>query len=86
MHRAQIYLPDDLYSQLQAKARSTGLNISEIIRQAIRRELTHQPNAAEVFFASHLPLKSFAKVEPTEYLKQLRQNSRILQNNGEVDE
>jgi hypothetical protein len=86
MHRTQIYLQENIYFQLQAKAKQTGLSISELIRQAIQRDLTHDSNDAKRFFAAHPPLQSFRDTDPTEYVRRLRENSRILRGSGNIDD
>ena len=48
-----------------------GLQIEQLLN------LKSAPRAVD-FFATHAPLKSFLAVEPTEYVDNLRQNSRIL--------
>lgn len=86
MHRTQVYLQDEIYFQLQTKAKQTGLSISELIRQAVERDLKYQPNAAQRFFATHLPLQSFHEENSSEYVKHLRENSRILRRPGDPDD
>ncbi len=86
MHRTQVYLQDEVYFQLQAKAKQTGLSISELIRQAVERDLSCQPTAAQRFFATHPPLQSFREEDPSEYVKHLRESSRILRQPGNRDE
>lgn len=86
MHRTQVYLQENIYFQLKEKAKQTGLSISELIRQAVQRDLTRQPEDAKHFFMAHSPLQSFKNTEPTEYVNNLRENSRILHNVGNIDE
>jgi Ribbon-helix-helix protein, copG family len=38
MHRTQLYLDDDLWKALHSRARQQGTTISELMRQAARKE------------------------------------------------
>jgi hypothetical protein len=86
MHRTQVYLQENIYFQLKQKAKQTGMSISELIHQAIQRDLTRQPSDAKHFFTTHSPLQSFRNAEPTEYVNNLRESSRILRDFGNIDE
>jgi len=79
MHRTQIYLQEELYGRLKARSRVLDVSISELIRTMLDESLDAvQGNAAQDFFASARPIKSFADSSPEEYVKQLRKQSRLL--------
>jgi metal-responsive CopG/Arc/MetJ family transcriptional regulator len=82
MRRTQIYLPDTLHEQLKARSRANGLSISELIRRAVEKDLQHEPPTRDIrkFFAEMTPLESFADCEPEQYVRTLRNTSRILRN------
>ena len=37
MHRTQLYLPKDLYAQLEWEARRRNISVSEVVRQRLAR-------------------------------------------------
>jgi plasmid stability protein len=80
MHRTQIYLSDELHNQLKARSRTNGTSVSELIRQAIEKDLQQKsvPSNVRQFFDRMTPLESFADIEPEEYVQSLRNTSRIL--------
>lgn len=79
MHRTQIYLQDELYEQLKARARISGLSISELIRRSVEKDLrAGAADDARAFFKRLTPLQSFADVEPENFVRTLRKKSRII--------
>lgn len=82
MHRTQIYLPEDLYNRLRMRSRADGLSISELVRRAVEKDLQQasSTSSARQFFENLEPLESFADCEPEQYVRSLRNNSRILKN------
>jgi predicted DNA-binding protein len=82
MHRTQIYLPEDLHNRLKTRSRTDGLSISELIRRAVEKDLQQESStsSARQFFETLKPLESFADCEPEQYVRSLRNNSRILRN------
>lgn len=79
MHRTQIYLQDELYERIKARARSVGVSISELIRRSLEKDIQQDPVAdAKAFFGRLDPLKSFAHTEPETYVRELRDTSRLL--------
>jgi hypothetical protein len=78
MHRTQIYLPEDLHQRLKTRSRADGLSISELIRRAVEKDLQQESSSARQFFETLKPLESFADCEPEQYVRSLRDNSRIL--------
>ncbi len=87
MHRTQIYLPNDLHARLKARSRFDGLSISELIRRAVEKDLQHNSSSSDVrqFFEEMAPLESFADCEPEQYVRSLRNSSRILKNEQNDD-
>jgi predicted DNA-binding protein len=87
MHRTQIYLPEDLHNRLKTRSRTDGLSISELVRRAVEKDLQQESSisSARQFFETLKPLESFADCEPEQYVRSLRDSSRILrdeQNNS----
>ena len=79
MHRTQIYLHDELHGQPKRRARSTGVSMSELIRQTLERGIKNDPVAdARAFFEQLEPLRSFAEVDGKTFVEGLRSRSRIL--------
>ena len=82
MHRTQIYLQDALYAQLKHQSQMMHVSISEIIRQAVEKDLNKSADKnASLFFSNLKPLQSFADVNAVQYVDDLRSNSRLLRNN-----
>ena len=80
MPRTQIYLQDTVYEQLKHKSQMIGVNISELIRRAVEKDLNKTGgNGARAFFDALTPLQSFATIEPEQYVDDIRSHSRILQ-------
>jgi Arc/MetJ-type ribon-helix-helix transcriptional regulator len=48
MVRTQVYLPKDIYGELQIRARLTGLSMAEQIRQALRQYLQSEQDEGVV--------------------------------------
>jgi len=84
MHRTQIYLQDALYDSLRVRARSVGISMSELIRRTLEKDIQKDPVAdARAFFDRLKPLESFAEVDSVDYVRNLRNTSRILRAGGE---
>ncbi|MBW8072203.1 MAG: ribbon-helix-helix domain-containing protein [Ferrovum sp.] len=80
MHRTQIYLQNDMYEKLKAQSRNVGVSISELIRRSLEKDLQQDTVAdARAFFKRLKPLESFARAEPENYVRDLRNTSRLLQ-------
>jgi len=75
----QITIDDDIFSKLQNVSNSLNITVSDFIRQAITNELQkdHQEDM-NTFFENMQPLKSFDNIDTTEYVDNLRANSRII--------
>jgi hypothetical protein len=79
MHRTQIYLDSELHGQLKRRARSSGVSMSELIRQTLEKGIEKDPAADARAFFEHLePLQSFAQVDAKSHVETLRRRSRIL--------
>lgn len=79
MHRTQIYLQDALYDSLKVRSRSVGVSISELIRRTLEKDIQKDPVAdARAFFERLKPLESFANVDSDDYVRAIRNKSRIL--------
>ena len=82
MHRTQIYLQEELYGRLKARSRVLGVSISELIRTTLDKNLDLAPsNAARDYFASAVPMESFADSSPENFVERLRQRSRLIREN-----
>ena len=80
MHRTQIYLQDALYTKLKHQSQILNVSISEIIRQAVEKDLSQQADKnASLFFNALTPLESFAENDAITYVDDLRSTSRLLQ-------
>jgi negative regulator of replication initiation len=85
MHRTQIYLQDELYESLKARARTVGVSISELIRRTLEKDIQNDPVAnARVYFEQLKPLDSFAGVDSQAYVQGLRSRSRILRQQADA--
>lgn len=79
MHRTQIYLQNDLYDALKARAANKRVSISELIRRTLARDIHQDPVAdARAYFERLKPLESFAAVDAETYVRNIRSQSRIL--------
>lgn len=78
MYHAEIDLPDEMADQVQTMLRQTGKTLSQLVQQALARELRQQGDEMSDFFANLQPLESFADVDAESYVDQLRAKSRIL--------
>jgi predicted DNA-binding protein len=87
MHRTQIYLPDDLHERLKSRSRVDGLSMTELIRRAVEKELQRESSISDArhFFEEMTPLESFASCEPEQYVRSIRDTSRILRNEQDED-
>jgi len=79
MQRTQIYLEDNTINELKKIAKNLNISMSEYIRQAIKNELKkYRKNNLEKFLDNLKPLESFRDINPTEYVDNIRNNSRII--------
>ena len=74
-----MYLDDDLWTALHARARSLETTVSELVRQAVREryfgKLDERRNAMQAFVGIRKDRTDLA--DSTEYVASLRRGSRI---------
>ncbi len=79
MQRTQIYFEQHTLGELKKIALSLNISVSEFIRSVIRKEIVKQKkNDIQTFIDNMKPIESFADVDATEYVQNLRAKSRIL--------
>lgn len=79
MYHTEIDLSDEVADQVQRLLTETGKTFKQFVQQAVEHELQRQqPDALADFFAALQPLESFADVDATTYVAELRSKSRIL--------
>jgi len=79
MHRTQLYIEEDTFSQVQKLSKSLNISISEFIRTAVKNELKKETGQdISEFFDKLTPLASFKDIDSKKYVKDLRANSRIV--------
>jgi hypothetical protein len=80
MRRTQLYLDDDLWNALHARARSQGTSISHLIRQAARERylgnLEERRKAMEALVGIRKDRKDLPD-STEEYVRNLRRDTRI---------
>ncbi len=79
MHRTQIYIQEDLFTQLKTVSKSLGISISEYIRKSVEASLKNE-NTDDLndFFSTLKPMESFKDVDSSEYVESIRAKSRII--------
>jgi len=79
MRRTQLYLDDDLWNALHARARSQGTTISDLVRRAARERylgnLDERREAMQALVGISADRADLA--DSTEYLRTLRRGTRI---------
>jgi len=79
MQRTQIYLEENLLIELKRIAKNLNISMSELIRDAVRKELKrYKQNSLSQFIDNLEPLESFKNIEPNEYVDEIRNKSRIV--------
>lgn len=81
MRRTQLYLDDDLWNALHARARSMGTTISDLVRQATRErylgnKLDERRKAMLAFVGIRKDRKDLPK-STEEYVRNLRRDTRL---------
>jgi Ribbon-helix-helix protein, copG family len=78
MRRTQLYLDDDLWNALHARARSLGTSISDLVRQAARErylgKLDERREAMQALVGIRKDSPGIA--DSTEYVRRLRRGTR----------
>jgi hypothetical protein len=79
MRRTQLYLDDDLWNALHARARAEGTTISDLVRQAAREHylgnLDERKKAMQAFVGTRKERSEFT--DSVGYVRRLRRGSRI---------
>lgn len=79
MRRTQLYLDDDLWTALRARARRQGTTISDLVRQAAREcylgDNETRREAMRVFAGVAKDRSEFQ--DSTEYVRRLRRGTRM---------
>ena len=79
MHRTQIYLEEELIRDLKQISNVLNISMSEFIRQAVKKELKkYKQNNIKDFLSNLKPLESFKNITPIEYVDNIRNKSRII--------
>ena len=79
MQRTQIYLEESLLAELKRVAKNLNVSISEIIRNALKKELKkYKQNSLSQFIDNLEPIESFQDIEAEDYVDEIRNKSRII--------
>jgi hypothetical protein len=79
MHRTQLYIEEDTFSQIKKMAKSSNISISEFIRTAVKNELKKASSQnMNDFFEKLEPLESFENIDSSKYVNNIRSKSRII--------
>lgn len=83
MQRTQIYLEENLISELKKAAKNLNISMSEFIRSAVKKELKNYNKENLANFIDNLePLESFKNTDASEYVDNIRSKSRIFKWNS----
>ena len=79
MRRTQLYLDDDLWNALHARARSVGSSISELVREAVRDRYVGKLEARKKAMQAVIGLRKNRSefTDSDGYLRRLRQGKRL---------
>jgi hypothetical protein len=80
MRRTQLYLDDDLWKALHARARSEGTSISHLVRQAARERYLGNLEERRKAMLAFVGIRKDRKDLPDsteEYVRSLRQDTRL---------
>jgi predicted DNA-binding ribbon-helix-helix protein len=79
MHRTQLYLDNDLWESLRARARQERTTISHLVRQAAREHYLGDVRTRTEAMESLVGLRSDRTdlTDATAYVRRLRRGSRI---------
>jgi ribbon-helix-helix CopG family protein len=79
MRRTQLYLEDDLWAALHAKARLEGATISELVRVAARERYlgTHEERRAAMLGIVGLWKDRPARTQAASFIRNLRNDNRL---------
>ena len=76
MRRTQLYLDEETWRELRVRARQSGSTVSELVRQAVRREFLGSPKQRERVLRSVVGLWS-DRALPRDYVRRLRRGARL---------
>jgi Ribbon-helix-helix protein, copG family len=79
VRRTQLYLDDELWNILHERARAKGTTISALVREAVRERYPINLEARKKAMMALVGLRKrrFAKVDPVEYVRRLRDDDRL---------
>lgn len=80
MRRTQLYLDDDLWKALHARARKEGTTISDLVRQAARERYLGNLDERREAMLAFVGLRKDRKDLPEsteEYVRSLRRDTRL---------
>lgn len=79
MRRTQLYLDDDLWEALHARAKQSGTTISELVRSAVRERYLGSLEARQQAMQAMVGLwKDRSEiVDSTHYVRSLRRGTRL---------
>jgi len=79
MQRTQIYFEQDTLKELKEIAKNLNISVSEYIRRIIKKEIKKYKKESFYNFLENLPcLESFKDIDASEYVENLRNNSRLI--------
>jgi hypothetical protein len=79
MRRTQLYLEDDLWSALHARARREQTTISELVRRAAREQYLHGVEDRQAVMAAFAGSRAAQHdtQDSTEYVREMRRGNRL---------
>jgi hypothetical protein len=78
MKRTQLYLDDDLWNALHSRAKRQGTTISELVRQAARKEYLDKQEGRRKAMHALVGLRKDRDIpDSVEYVRSLRRGSRL---------
>lgn len=79
MQRTQIYFEPDTLSELKSIAKELNISVSEFIRRVVKVEIKkRKKRSLNNFLKEMKPIESFSNIDATEYIEDIRRNSRII--------
>jgi hypothetical protein len=79
MFDTQIHFPDEIADQIQASIAECGETFEQFVQKAVEHELQRRKaNDFKSFFSTLQPLESFANLDATTYVDEMRSTSRII--------
>jgi Ribbon-helix-helix protein, copG family len=80
MRRTQLYLDDDLWNALHARARSQGTTISDLVRRAVRERYLGNLDERREAMLAFVGIRKDRKDLPNsteKYVRSLRRDTRL---------